>query len=166
MEIVIIIVLILLNGVLSMSEIALVSARKTKLETEAKKGNRGARKALDLAEEPDRFLSTIQIGITYSLNVDNEKDIVGIVFGIKYSTKEDDMKLLEYSMLVSFKIPELENIISKEGENIHVKDKSIILNLLNISIGTVRGALFLKSKGTIFERFPMPFGNRALIVNL
>lgn len=101
-------------------------------------------------------IKDIQIGITYSLNVDNEKDIVGIVFGIKYSTKEDDMKLLEYSMLVSFKIPELENIISKEGENIHVKDKSIILNLLNISIGTVRGALFLKSKGTIFERFPMP----------
>ena len=72
MEIVIIIVLILLNGVLSMSEIALVSARKTKLETEAKKGNRGARKALDLAEEPDRFLSTIQIGIT----------LIGILTGL------------------------------------------------------------------------------------
>lgn len=71
MEIVIIIVLILLNGVLSMSEIALVSARKTKLETEAK-GNRGARKALDLAEEPDRFLSTIQIGIT----------LIGILTGL------------------------------------------------------------------------------------
>ena len=63
MEIVIIIVLILLNGVLSMSEIALVSARKTKLETEAKKGTRGARKALDLAEDPDGFLWPFQIGI-------------------------------------------------------------------------------------------------------
>ena len=41
-----------------MSEIALVSARKTKLETEAKKGNRGARKALDLAEEPGAAAGT------------------------------------------------------------------------------------------------------------
>ena len=72
MEIFIILVLILLNGVLSMSEIALVSARKTKLETEAKKGNRGARTALNLSEEPDRFLSTIQIGIT----------LIGILTGL------------------------------------------------------------------------------------
>ena len=72
MEIVIIIILILLNGLLSMSEIALVSARKIKLETEAKKGSRSARSALKLAEEPDRFLSTVQIGIT----------LIGILTGL------------------------------------------------------------------------------------
>jgi putative hemolysin len=47
-----------------MSEIALVSARKSKLEIEAKKGNKSAAAALKLANEPDRFFSTIQIGIT------------------------------------------------------------------------------------------------------
>ena len=94
MEIVIIIVLILLNGVLSMSEIALVSARKTKLETEAKKGNRGARKALDLAEEPDRFLSTIQIGIT----------LIGILTGL-YSGEALAGDLAVYFSAVPYMAP-------------------------------------------------------------
>lgn len=72
MEIFIIIGLILLNGVLSMSEIALVSARKARLELEAKRGNKSAQTALKLAGEPDRFLSTIQIGIT----------LIGILTGL------------------------------------------------------------------------------------
>ena len=55
-----------------MSEIALVSARKSKLETDAKKGSKSAKAALDLANNPDVFLSTIQIGIT----------LVGILTGI------------------------------------------------------------------------------------
>lgn len=64
MDIVIILVLILLNGLFSMSEIALVSSRKTKLEIAAKGGNKKAHAALQLANEPNRFLSTVQIGIT------------------------------------------------------------------------------------------------------
>lgn len=72
MEIFIIIGLILLNGVLAMSEIALVSARKARLELEAKRGNKSAQTALKLAGEPDRFLSTIQIGIT----------LIGILTGL------------------------------------------------------------------------------------
>ena len=72
MEIVIIIGLILLNGILAMSEIALVSARKARLETEAKRGNKSAGTALKLANEPDKFLSTIQIGIT----------LIGILTGL------------------------------------------------------------------------------------
>ena len=72
MEIIIILGLILLNGVLSMSEIALVSARKSRLETDAKRGNKSAQTALELANEPDKFLSTIQIGIT----------LIGILTGL------------------------------------------------------------------------------------
>ena len=63
-EILIIIILILLNGVFAMSEIAVISARKSSLSTDEKKGSRSARYALKLANEPDRFLSTVQIGIT------------------------------------------------------------------------------------------------------
>lgn len=55
-----------------MSEIALVSARKSRLEVEAKRGNRSAQTALKLSNEPDRFLSTIQIGIT----------LIGILTGL------------------------------------------------------------------------------------
>ncbi|RQO77529.1 hypothetical protein DBR44_02665 [Aquitalea sp. FJL05] len=57
-------VLIILNGVFAMSEIAIVSSRKIRLQQWAEEGRRGARSALRLAEEPTRFLSTVQIGIT------------------------------------------------------------------------------------------------------
>lgn len=59
-----ILVLILFNGVLAMSEIAVVSARKARLRQRADEGDAGAATALKLAEEPTRFLSTVQIGIT------------------------------------------------------------------------------------------------------
>lgn len=64
MEILIILFLILLNGVFSMSEIALISARKNRLETSAKKGQQNAKVALDLVNSPNKLLSTVQIGIT------------------------------------------------------------------------------------------------------
>lgn len=63
-EISIILVLILLNGLFALSEIALISARKSSLSKDAHRGSRTARIALKLANEPERFLSTIQIGIT------------------------------------------------------------------------------------------------------
>ena len=71
-EIFIIIGLILLNGVFAMSEVALISARKSRLSADAKNGNKSAKTALKLANEPDRFLSTVQIGIT----------LIGILTGI------------------------------------------------------------------------------------
>lgn len=76
-EIFIIIGLILLNGVFAMSEIALISARKSSLSTDADSGLRSARYALKLAKEPDRFLSTVQIGIT----------LIGILTGIYSGNK-------------------------------------------------------------------------------
>ncbi|MEZ5506027.1 MAG: CNNM domain-containing protein [Gammaproteobacteria bacterium] len=64
MDILIILGLILLNGVFAMSEIAIVSARRGRLQRAADGGDAGAAKALQLATEPTRFLSTIQVGIT------------------------------------------------------------------------------------------------------
>lgn len=63
-EVLIILLLVVANGVFAMSEIAVVSARKARLRTRAERGDAGARVALELAEQPNRFLSTIQIGIT------------------------------------------------------------------------------------------------------
>lgn len=71
-EIFIILGLILLNGLFSMAEIALVSARKARLEAQANKGDARAKEALKLASHPDSFLSTVQIGIT----------LIGILTGI------------------------------------------------------------------------------------
>ena len=57
-------ILILINGLFSMAEIAVVSARKARLQLRADKGDKRAKSALKLAEQPEDFLATIQIGIT------------------------------------------------------------------------------------------------------
>ncbi|HEX5742282.1 MAG TPA: hemolysin family protein [Flavobacteriaceae bacterium] len=72
MEILIIIGLVFINGIFSMSEMSLVSARKFKLESARKKGSSGAKTALELYENPTKFLSTVQIGIT----------LIGILLGV------------------------------------------------------------------------------------
>ncbi|WP_119078932.1 hemolysin family protein [Chitinophaga alhagiae] len=83
MEVVIILVLILLNGIFSMAEIALVSARKVRLENAARQGDEKAKAALKLSNNPDTFLSTVQIGIT----------LIGILTGL-YSGEQlkEDVK--------------------------------------------------------------------------
>lgn len=63
-EILIVMALTVLNGVLAMSELAVVSARPVRLKIMAEQGSRGARQALQLADDPGRFLSSVQIGIT------------------------------------------------------------------------------------------------------
>ncbi len=64
MEFLIIILLTVVNGLLSMSEIAVLSSRKVRLAQLASSGSKGAQQAIELAESPNRFLSTVQIGIT------------------------------------------------------------------------------------------------------
>jgi putative hemolysin len=64
LEILIILLLVIANGVFAMSEIAIISARKVRLQQMANQGNAKARAALELADAPNRFLSTGQIGIT------------------------------------------------------------------------------------------------------
>jgi putative hemolysin len=64
LDVLLILALIALNGVLAMSELAIVSAREARLKALAKSGSGGARCALELASDPGRFLSTVQSGIT------------------------------------------------------------------------------------------------------
>ena len=63
-EIGVIFLLLLANGIFAMAEIAVVSANKARLRILAEQGNRKARVGLELAESPNRFLSTVQVGIT------------------------------------------------------------------------------------------------------
>lgn len=62
--IVVVLLLVVLNGLFAMTELAVVSSRKSKLQSRAERGDRGARAALKLAEEPTHFLSAVQVGIT------------------------------------------------------------------------------------------------------
>ncbi|MBP2650160.1 MAG: corC 1 [Firmicutes bacterium] len=71
LELIVIIALIFANGIFAMTEMAIVSSRKVRLEQRADEGDKGAKAALELAEEPTPLLSTIQIGIT----------LIGIITG-------------------------------------------------------------------------------------
>ena len=116
MEILIILFLILLNGVFSMSEIALISARKNRLETAAKKGNKNAKVALALANSPNDFLSTVQIGIT----------LIGILTGI-YSG--DKITRDVQSFVASFEV------LQAHSESIAVGIVVIVLTFFSLVLG-------------------------------
>lgn len=80
MELLLILILILLNGIFSMAEIATVSARKSKLDAAAKRGDKSAKLVLETMQAPNRFLSTVQIGIT----------LIGVLTGIFSGEKMTD----------------------------------------------------------------------------
>ncbi|HZV70071.1 MAG TPA: hemolysin family protein [Saprospiraceae bacterium] len=94
MELFIILILILINGAFAMSEIALVSARKNRLNYSAQRGNRGAKIALELASNPSKLLSTAQIGIT----------LVGLLTGI-YSGERITENMEAYIMQIPALVP-------------------------------------------------------------
>lgn len=99
-----------------MSEIALISARKNRLETAAKKGNSSAQTALDLANSPNKFLSTVQIGIT----------LIGILTGIYSGDKvTDDVQafVMQFEALKPY------------AENIAVGIVVVILTFFSLVLG-------------------------------
>jgi putative hemolysin len=93
-EVIILVLLIILNGLFVMSEIALVSARKSRLEHMADKGDEKARTALDLANNPEIFLSAAQIGIT----------LIAIITGV-YSGERFGKDLAPYVEEITFLKP-------------------------------------------------------------
>lgn len=115
-EVVILVLLIILNGLFVMSEIALVSARKSRLEHMADKGDEKARTALDLANNPEIFLSAAQIGIT----------LIAIITGV-YSGERFGKDLQPYVEQVAFLKPYARTI----GTSIVV----IIVTFLTIIFG-------------------------------
>lgn len=125
MEIIVIAVLILINGFLSMSEMAVVSARKSRLEIDFKQGNKKAGSALKLANNPDDFFSTLQIGIT----------LIGILTGLF----SGEAFANDLSKLLSRYIPSLEAYS-------FVISKTIIVILVTY-LTLVFGELFPKRLG-------------------
>lgn len=99
MEIIILLGLILINGLFTMSEIALVSARKARLESMAEKGDEAAKRALELSNNPEIFLSAAQIGIT----------LIAILTGV-YSGERFSIYLVPFFQKISFLEPYAEGI--------------------------------------------------------
>jgi len=115
-EIFILLFLIFVNALFVMSEIALVSARKIRLESMAEKGDENARVALDLSQNPEVFLSTAQVGIT----------LIAILTGV-YSGERFGMKLTPYVEKISFLKP--------YAQTISITLVVIIVTLLSIIFG-------------------------------
>ncbi len=93
-QIIIIFILILINGIFAMSEMATISSRRTKLEELVKKGNANAKLVIHLSETPNKFLSTIQVGI----------NLIAILLGVYGSEKFTEKFTVT---LIGFGIPEI-----------------------------------------------------------
>ena len=116
MEIFILLGLILINGLFVMSEIALVSARKARLESMAAKGDELTRRALELSNKPEVFLSAAQIGIT----------LIAILTGV-YSGERFSVYLVPFFKKISF--------LSDYAEGISLTIVVIIVTFLSILFG-------------------------------
>src|SRR5678809_461332 len=116
MEIFILLGLILINGLFVMSEIALVSARKARLESMADKGDELARRALELSNKPEVFLSAAQIGIT----------LIAILTGV-YSGERFSIYLVTFFKNISF--------LSEYAEGISITIVVILVTFLSILFG-------------------------------
>lgn len=127
MEFLLVFILILLNGFFSMSEVALISSKKIKLENKAKKGDTKAAQALKLSSNPDNFLSTVQIGIT----------LIGLLVGM-LSGERFAHYLTPHIEKISFLAPYAEGIAS-----------TIILIIITF-VTIVFGELFPKRIGMMF----------------
>lgn len=116
MEFFIILLLLVLNGIFAMYEMALVSSSKTRLETLVSKGNKRAKRVLKQLEEPEKFLSTIQIGIT----------LIGIISGAYGGANIADDLVPLFTM-----IPGLEAYAS----NLAMITTVVIITYLSLIIG-------------------------------
>jgi putative hemolysin len=126
-EILIILVLVLLNGVFAMAELSLVSSRKFKLESLKKQRKLGAKEALALSENPTKFMSTVQIGIT----------LIGVLLGV-YGGKNITDDLEQFLRKIPFLIP--------YSNSIAVGLVVVLITYLSI----VLGELFPKRLGMTF----------------
>lgn len=116
MEFLIILLLLILNGIFAMYEMALVSSSKTRLETFVNKGNKRAQRVLKQLDEPEEFLSTIQIGIT----------LIGIISGAYGGANIADDLVPLFAM-----IPGLETY----ANNLAMITTVVIITYLSLIIG-------------------------------
>ncbi|WP_270090289.1 hemolysin family protein [Sphingobacterium sp. SYP-B4668] len=140
-EIIVILILIVLNGVLSASEIAIVSSRKARLQAESSKKNASAKIALSLKESPNQFLSTVQIGIT----------LIGILTGF-----------FSGGSISSFLQVQLQHIewIAPYSQQLSVVLVVILITYLSLVIGELvpkRIGMAIPEKYAILVAVPMNF---------
>ncbi|NOT52360.1 MAG: HlyC/CorC family transporter [Chitinophagaceae bacterium] len=149
MEIFILLALIFINGLFVISEIALVSARKSRLESQAEKGDERAKRALDLSNNPEKFLSAAQIGIT----------LIAILTGV-YSGERFSRYLEPYIRKIDF-LKEYSDTVATTIIVIIVTFLSIVFGeLIPKRIGLLRAeriAKWVAGPMNFFARLTHPF---------
>jgi putative hemolysin len=115
-ELLLVLGLVLLNGFFAMSELAIVCARRARLQRRADSGSKGARIALELADDPTRFLSTVQIGIT----------LIGILAGAFGGAT--------IAQLVAARLIEA-GITQRAADSLAIGSVVVVLTLLSLVIG-------------------------------
>lgn len=141
MELIIIFGLVILNGIFAMTEMALVSSRKFKLENAKKSGSSGAKSALELSKNPSKFFSTTQIGIT----------LIGIILGF-YS---GDALKNDFAAIIG-KISVLEPYAEK------IAGPAIVVFITYLSV--VFGELFPKQLGILFPEKISIISSKAMTI--
>ena len=150
LEIAVVLVLIALNGLFALSELAVVSSRRSRLRALAQEGRRGANRALALAADPSRFLSTVQIGITavglvagaYSgATLSRELEQILIVWGIPDGVADWLAYVVVFSVItyLSLIIGELvpKNLALRHSESIACAVAPLMTTLLGIAAPAV-----------------------------
>lgn len=99
-------------------------------------------------------LRNLSFGMKYETKASKDTEKVGITVTAIYNAGNESLS--EYSLLMEFKVRGLAQLISTDSKGEEIINRDFILNLLNISIGTLRGAFFLRTKGTGLEKFPIP----------
>jgi hypothetical protein len=103
------------------------------------------------------------IGINYALNIDKKDNILKLKTRVLYKMKGTDAPILKYTNEILYQIEDLENNINITKDIINIDDEFLAI-LLNISIGTIRGMIAVKTMGKIINKYPLPILNPKKII--
>lgn len=107
----------------------------------------------DCSEITDKNLG---FGIGQKFHADLNNDTLTIGVSINYRKLPEEIELAELSILLNYKIPELGKMAKSLEDGVQINNKHLMLNLLSVSYGTLRGVLYTRLKGTPLEKFPLP----------
>lgn len=99
-------------------------------------------------------INKLRIGLGFDMKPNVETEVLGFKINIKYMISEFDPLLLELEILLDIKIPKIKSYFDK---NEKILSRNLALNIINVGVGTLRGVLSTKVKGTLLENYPLPF---------
>lgn len=105
----------------------------------------------------------LKIGINYAVGIDEEQKHLKLKTKVIYRIKGDKNSILNYTSEVYYKITNLTSVIGIKNDTIDIDDEFLAI-LLNISIGTIRGMIAVKTMGKVINEFPLPILNPKKII--